>query len=142
MTPPGRRVAIDYGRKRIGLAVCDALGITTRPLAVLRSTTLDEDLKAIERHCRDEQAAGVVIGVPVQLDGAEGRAASEVRLFASVLRERLGLPVDEVDERLTTRGAHALLKEAGHRHARRKAKLDSTAAMLILRSWLDARKRG
>ncbi len=142
MTPPGRRIAIDYGPRRIGLAVCGALGITTRPIAVLESTTLDDDLKAIESHCREEQAAGLVIGVPVQLDGVEGRAASEVRLFASVLRERLGLPVDEVDERLTTKGAHALLKDAGHRHARRKAKLDSTAAMLILRSWLDARKRG
>jgi|RhiMethySRZTD1v2_1073278.scaffolds.fasta_scaffold1793604_2 putative Holliday junction resolvase len=141
MTPPGRWIAIDYGRKRIGLAVCDALGITTRPLAVLRSTTLEEDLQAIARWCKDEQVAGVVIGVPVQLDGEVGRAANEVRLFAAVLRERLGLQVEEVDERLTTKGAHALLKEAGHRHARRKAKLDSTAAMLILRSWLDARKR-
>jgi putative Holliday junction resolvase len=142
VTPPGRRLAIDYGRKRIGLAVCDALGITTRALPLLRSTTLDEDLKAIERHCEEERVEGIVIGVPVKLDGIEGRAATEVRLFASVLRERLRLPVEEVDERLTTKGAHVLLKEAGHRHARRKARLDGTAAMLILKAWLDRRRHG
>jgi putative Holliday junction resolvase len=142
MTPPGRRLAVDYGRKRIGLAVCDALGITTRALPMLESTALEQDLRAIERHCKEEDAAGIVVGIPLDLTGGEGRAAQEVRLFAAVLRERLALPVDEVDERLTTKGAHALLKDAGHRHAKRKARVDSTAAMLILRAWLDRRKHG
>jgi putative Holliday junction resolvase len=140
MSAPGRRLAIDYGRKRIGLAVCDALGITTRALPLLESTTLVADLDAIARLCAEEEAAGVVIGIPLRLDGSEGRAADEVKLFARVLRERLPVPVDEIDERLTTKGAHALLKDAGKRHAQRKGKLDSTAAMLILRAWLDRRK--
>lgn len=140
MTAPGRRLAVDYGRRRIGLAVCDALGITTRALPLLVSTTLDADLIAIEKHCRDEQVLGIVIGIPTQMDGHPGRAAGEVRAFAAVLRERLHLPVDEEDERLSTKNAHALLKEGGHRHAARKGRLDSAAAMLILRSWL-ARQR-
>ena len=140
--PPGRRLAVDYGRKRIGLAVCDALGITTRALPLLVSTKLDADLEAIARHCKEEEIEGIVIGIPIQLDGAEGRAASEVKLFASVLRERIGLPVDEVDERLTTKSAHALLKDAGFRHARRKPRLDGAAAMLILKAWIERRKRG
>ncbi len=141
MSAPGRRLAVDYGRRRIGLAVCDPLGITTRALPSLLSTTLDEDLATIAGHCRAEEVEGLVIGVPIRLDGGEGRAASEVRLFAAVLRERLKLEVDEVDERLTTKGAHALLKEAGHRHAQRRPRLDGTAAMLILRTWLERRKR-
>jgi putative Holliday junction resolvase len=140
LAPPGRRLAIDYGRKRIGLAVCDELGITTRPLPVLESTNLEADVAAIARHCADEQVRGLVIGVPLEMSGGEGRASSEVRLFAAVLRERLPLPVDEIDERLSTRGAHALLKSAGQRHAQRKKSIDSTAAMLILRSWLEQRK--
>ena len=140
MNAPGRRLAIDYGRKRIGLAVCDALGISTRALPQLTSTTVDADLKALARVVAEEEIVGVVIGLPLQLDGQEGRAAREVRLFANVLRETLKLPVDEVDERMSTKAAHALLKDAGQRHAERRQRLDSTAAVLILRSWLAARK--
>ncbi len=140
MTAPGRRLGVDYGRKRIGLAVCDALGITTRPLPLLQSTTLDADLVELERVVRAEEACGLVIGIPIQLDGEEGRAAREVKLFAAVLRERLKLPVDEVDERLSSKGAHALLKDAGQRHAQRRGRVDSTAASLILKAWLDRRK--
>lgn len=140
MTPPGRRLAIDYGRKRIGLAVCDGLGISMKPLPPLQSTTLESDLAALARTVAAEEIVGIVIGMPLQLDGEEGRAAQEVKLFAAVLRERLHLPVDEIDERMTTKAAHALMKSAGHRHADRRPRLDSTAAMLILRTWIDRRK--
>jgi putative Holliday junction resolvase len=140
MTAPGRRLALDYGRRRIGLAVCDALGITTRPLPMLVRTNLAADLEAIAACCTEQEAQGIVVGIPFNLDGEAGRAADEVSLFARVLRERVELPVDEVDERLSTRAAHAFLADAGHRHAKRKARLDSTAAMLILRAWLARRK--
>ena len=140
MNGPGRRLAVDWGRKRIGLAVCDALGLTTRALPILTSSTVEADVAAIAQLCRDEEVVGIVIGIPTQMNGVEGRAAAEVSLFARVLREKIALPVDEEDERLTSKGAHALLKDAGHRHAARKGRIDSTAAMLILRSWLQRRK--
>ena len=140
MTAPGRRLAIDYGRKRIGLALCDGLGISMRPLPPLQSTTLEADLVALKRVVAAEEIVGIVIGLPLQLDGEIGRAAQEVVLFAAVLREQLKLPVDEVDERMTTKAAHALMKSAGHRHADRRPRLDSTAAMLILKTWLERRK--
>ncbi|MBL8841955.1 MAG: Holliday junction resolvase RuvX [Planctomycetes bacterium] len=140
MSAPGRRLAIDYGRKRIGLARCDGLGLTTQPLPMLQSTTLEADLKALARVVAEEEIVGIVIGIPLQLDGNEGRAAQEVKLFAAVLRERLHLDVDEVDERLSTKAAHALLKDAGQKHAQRKGRIDSTAARLILQSWLERRK--
>lgn len=140
MSLPGRRLAIDYGRKRIGLAVSDPLGIATRPLPLLESSTLDADLAAIARIVADEEVAGIVIGIPLQLDGGDGRAAQEVRLFANVLRERFKLPVDEIDERMTTKAAHALMKDAGQRHSQRKGRIDSTAALLILKTWLDRRR--
>ena len=136
----GRRLAIDYGKKRIGLAVSDPLGIATRPLPLLQSTTLDADLVALAKILADEEVAGIVIGIPLQLDGGDGRAAQEVRLFANVLRERFKLPVDEIDERMTTKAAHALMKDAGQRHAQRKGRVDSTAALLILKTWLDKRR--
>lgn len=140
MTPPGRRLAIDYGKKRIGLAVCDPLGIATRPLPVLQSTSVSADLDALAKVVADEEVAGLVLGIPLQLDGADGRAAQEVRLFANVLRERFQLPVDEIDERMTTKAAHALMKDAGQRHSQRKGRIDSTAALLILKTWLDKRR--
>jgi len=140
VTPPGRRLAIDYGKKRIGLAVCDPLGIATRPLPVLQSTSVSADLDALAKVVADEEVAGLVLGIPLQLDGADGRAAQEVRLFANVLRERFQLPVDEIDERMTTKAAHALMKDAGQRHSQRKGRIDSTAALLILKTWLDKRR--
>jgi putative Holliday junction resolvase len=140
VSAPGRRLAVDWGRRRIGLAVCDGLGLTTRGLPKLLSTTLEADLAALAKICKDEEIVGIVIGIPTQMDGVDGRAAGEVRLFASVLRERLPFPVDEEDERLTSKNAHALLKDAGHRHSARRPRIDSTAAMLILRSWLQRRK--
>jgi putative Holliday junction resolvase len=140
VSAPGRRLAVDWGRKRIGLAVCDALGLTTRALPLLQSTTVDADVAAIERLCKEEEVVGIVIGIPTQMNGIDGRAAEEVSLFARVLRERIALPIDEQDERLSSKGAHALLKDAGQKHSSRKKRIDSTAAMLILRSWLQRRK--
>ena len=140
MSAPGRHLAVDWGRKRIGLAVCDALGLTTRGLPLLISTTVDADVAAIARLCKEEEVVGIVIGIPTQMNGIDGRAAEEVSLFARVLRERIALPIDEQDERLSSKGAHALLKDAGQKHAARKGRIDSTAAMLILRSWLQRRK--
>jgi putative Holliday junction resolvase len=140
MSAPGRRLALDYGRRRIGLAVCDGLGISMKPLPPLGSTTPAADLAALERIVAEEEIVGIVLGMPLTLAGDEGRAAQEVKLFGAVLRERLRLPVDEIDERMTTKAAHALLKSAGASHAERKPRLDSAAAMLILRTWLDRRK--
>ncbi len=140
MSAPGRRLALDYGRRRIGLAVCDGLGLSIKPLPPLESTTPTADLAALERVVADEEIVGIVLGLPLTLSGDEGRAAQEVKLFGAVLRERLRLAVDEVDERMTTKAAHALMKSAGATHAQRKPRLDSAAAMLILRTWLDRRK--
>jgi putative Holliday junction resolvase len=140
VSAPGRRLAVDWGRKRIGLAVCDALGLTTRALPLLISTTVDADVAAIRKLCEEEEVVGIVIGIPTQMNGIDGRAAAEVSLFARVLREQIKLPIDEQDERLSSKGAHALLKDAGQKHSARKGRIDSTAAMLILRSWLQRRK--
>jgi len=134
-------LALDYGRARIGLAVCDALGISCRPLPALQRTGGEADLRALQRLCEEEGVEALVVGLPLQLDGEEGLAAREVRTFIETLRQNLGLPVEEVDERLTSRQAHAVLKDAGIRHKRRKELVDSTAAVLLLQAYL-ARLRG
>ena len=99
------------------------------------------DLRALQRLCEEEEVDALVVGLPLQLDGAEGPAVREVRAFIESLRAALGLPVEEVDERLTSRQAHAVLKDAGVRHKRRKELVDSTAAVLLLQAHL-ARRRG
>ena len=136
-----RFLALDHGRARIGLAVSDALGLSCRPLPALQRTELAADLRALQRLCEEEEVDALVVGLPLQLDGAEGPAVREVRAFIESVRAALGLPVEEVDERLTSRQAHAILKDAGVRHKRRKELVDSTAAVLLLQAHL-ARRRG
>lgn len=133
-------LAIDYGRKRIGLAVCDGLGLTTRPLAAVDGENPERALAELEAHCREEEVEVLLIGLPLRMDGSEGEAVAEVRRFAERLRERVGLPVQEQDERLTSRHAHAVLKSAGVKHKQRRSKVDSSAALLLLQSFLAANR--
>lgn len=137
-------LAVDYGRKRVGLAVSDPLGITARPLdALIRSGPgTGEVIDGILKECEEENAGRIVVGLPVQMDGTEGLAAEEVRRFVEELRARTELPVEQEDERLSSRAAHAVMKDAGVKHKKRKERVDSAAALIVLQSFLAKRKRG
>ncbi len=132
-----RVLAIDYGRARIGLALSDGLRLTARPLPLLESKTLDENVAAIGKVCEQEEVGVIVLGLPLRLDGTEGEAVQEVRAFQTALREAVSIPIEEVDERLTSRQAHALLKDAGINHRQRRKRVDSAAALLLLREFLS-----
>ena len=130
-------LAIDYGRARIGLAISAPLGIVGRPLPAVDARDRDAALREIAELCQEEQVARVVVGIPLRMDGTEGEAVQEVRQFLRLLGARFSLPIEEVDERLTSRAAHALLKDAGVRHKKRKQKVDSSAALLMLQDYLS-----
>lgn len=129
-------LALDYGRARVGLAISDALGITCRPLAALKVADPGDILQEIQRICTDEEVGTLLLGIPFQLDGQEGAAVEEVRAFQKRLHERVGLPIREIDERLSSKEAHAWMKSAGVQYKQRREHVDSTAAWILLKNYL------
>ena len=136
----GRVLAIDYGRKRLGLAVSDPLRLTARPLATWSRSNRRRDLARLRSLCREQEIGQIVVGWPLQLSGARGEMASEAARFAEAIRKELGLAVELVDERLTSWEAEQALAETApgrRREGTRKAqKLDEVAAAVILRDYL------
>lgn len=135
----GRTLAVDYGGKRTGLAVCDPLGIAAHPLSAVVTTDLDETVDAVVRQVRERDVVRLLVGMPFLPDGREGEQAQHVRVFLDALRRRLPerTEVLERDERHTTKEAKTLLREAGLDPRKHKDKIDSLAAVVILREWLD-----
>ncbi len=132
-----RTIAVDLGRRRIGLAVTDPLGLTAQGLPSLerRADAVDQ----VIRVCREWGAGTVVVGLPLNMDGSRGPAAAEAEAFGSELGRRSGLKVVFQDERLTSVSANRALVEAGvRRDKRRKGGLvDRAAAVLILQAYLE-----
>ena len=139
---PVRILALDLGDVRIGLAVSDPLGITAQPLPHIRTGSLGVRRLAgrIAEVARGEEAAEVVIGLPLLLSGEEGERAAKTREFAAALETFLpGVPVHLWDERLTTVEVERAMIAGNVRRNRRKQKIDSLAAVLILQGFLDVR---
>jgi putative Holliday junction resolvase len=134
-----RIAALDVGDARIGVAVSDELGLTTRGIGVVRRTGGTRDLEAIASLLAPYAPARVVVGLPLNMDGSEGRQAAKVRRFAARVGAHTGLAVELWDERLTTVEAEAVLRETGVARKRRRGLVDQVAAAGILRSYLAAR---
>jgi len=134
----GRYVGLDPGERRIGIAASDALGLLARPVGIAES---EEDLDAVLRDLAAEgEIAGIVVGLPRNMDGSLGPKAREAEAFAGRLRARTGLSVVLWDERLSTVEAGRRLAEQGIRGRRRAERIDAQAARVILQSYLDARR--
>jgi putative Holliday junction resolvase len=133
-----RVVGLDLGSRRIGVAVSDPTGTIASPHDVLeRSGDRDSDHAGIARLVAELGAARVVVGLPLSLSGAAGRAAREVTEEAEALAKVVGVPVETFDERLTTVTAERTLSEQGLRAKQRRAVVDKVAAAVILQAWLD-----
>jgi putative Holliday junction resolvase len=130
--------AVDFGKKRIGLAVSDASGIGAYPLCTIERRSNRLDFAAIQRQLAGREVARVVIGLPLSMDGSEGTTALAARQFGIQLGKYLGLPIDFQDERLSSIEADERLASASVRRGRRKAARDSMAAAVILEGWLEA----
>ena len=135
----GRALGIDPGSVRIGLALSDPLGITAQPIEYLERIGSRRDLNNISECVRQHEVRTVVIGFPLTLAGEEGEAARASRELAEGLKRRLpGVRIELWDERLTTAQAERTMVTGKVRRAKRRQRIDSLAAALILQSWLDA----
>lgn len=144
--PSGRTLALDVGDRRIGLAITDALGLTAQPLFTIHRTTLRADLKSIARFIRKHEITTLVVGNPLHADGSPSPQSAKTQVFAAALfAEHPTLAHHLLDERLTTREAHALLDASGTtRHdatdrQARKDRIDQIAATLLLEAFLAHR---
>lgn len=134
-----RILGLDYGTRRIGVAVSDPLGLTAGPLEVLDATAGDLDDR-LRNLAADLGVELIVVGLPVGLDGREGPAALDARRFADRVAAATGLPVEVYDERFSTVTAERVLLEAGLRRERRKQARDRVAAAVFLQAYLDGRR--
>jgi len=130
--------AIDYGKRRMGVAACDAAGILVYPAAVIQRRSLKSDTDALMALLSELEVNLVIVGLPLNMDGTTGPAALEARQFARHLRDATGLEIELYDERLSTFEAEERLKNTSRR--RRASMVDAVAAMVILESWLHARR--
>jgi putative Holliday junction resolvase len=132
--------ALDVGDARIGVAVSDDLGVSVRGIGVVRRRGGVHDLQAVAKMLAPHEVEHLVVGLPLNMDGTEGRQAARVRAFGDRLRAHLDVPIEFWDERLSTFQAGGLLRERGVRPARRAQLIDQVAAEVILRSYLDGRR--
>jgi putative Holliday junction resolvase len=148
----GRILALDYGRARIGVALADRAAGIAQPFTTLDRINRNEDMRRLRELARAEGVKEIVVGLPLKLDGAHGEMADEAARFAERVRKQIGLPVEMVDERLTSWEAERILEEElGRRIVREtlrpgekrktrepdgKYTVDAVAAMVILREYL------
>lgn len=131
-----RILALDYGTKRIGVALSDELGWTAQPLETFERRTLDRDIAHILQLVGTHEVGRVLLGFPLQLDGREGPAIQAMREFATRLEQGLSVPLVLWDERMTTKAAEDLLIAADVSRKKRKGAVDRVAAAILLQSYL------
>jgi putative Holliday junction resolvase len=132
----GRVLALDVGKKRIGLAVSDELGLTAQGLETLVRTRIRDDLAALEQIVLTRHVDTLLVGEPLHMSGAESRQSEYTREFAERLAGRLKLPVVYWDERLTSKEAERLMREGGASLEQSRQAVDRMSAVLILESYL------
>jgi len=144
-------LAIDYGRVRMGLAIADATTQLVQPLGTLERVNRNEDMRRLRELAREHHVKQIVLGLPLRLDGTRGEMAEEAERFAQRVRKQIGVPVEMVDERLTSWEAERLLEETQGRtiqeekrsgrartgKAQSKVSVDAVAAAVILKEFLD-----
>jgi putative Holliday junction resolvase len=150
--PRGRRLGVDVGKVRVGVAISDPDGILATPLVTVArdrvfaeegaaADSVPADIAELVRLAGEHEAVQIVVGLPVRLNGAEGPAAIDIRAYAERLARAVQVPVVLTDERMSTVVATRRLAERGVRGKRQRAVVDQAAAVEILQSWLDAQRR-
>ena len=131
-------IAIDHGAARIGLAISDPVGIMAHPLETVPNN--DQAISRLLELIQQRQARSIIIGMPLHMDGSEGKAALKIRNFANQLKKALSapLPIEFVDERMTTVAASDKLREAGKKAKNQKEIIDQAAAVEILNSYMQS----
>jgi putative Holliday junction resolvase len=141
-TGKGRILALDLGKKRIGLALSDPLGITAQGLPTLQRTNIREDLSCIEHIILERGVTLLLMGNPLHMSGDPGRQAAYVHAFGDRLAAHTGVPLKYWDERLTTVEAHRVLRSSGIGIEKRAKAIDKLSAVILLESYLDSEANG
>ncbi len=137
-----RILGLDYGDRRIGVAICDELGITAQGVATLYRKNREADLDMIADLVKRHGVERIVIGYPLRLDGGEGIQCEKINRFVRRLEMRFSFPVIRWDESLSTKEAEELLNRRGVRREKQRDVVDRVAASIILQGYLDAAARG
>lgn len=140
MKPRIAALGLDIGKKRIGVAGCDGLGLLATPITTIKRQSWEADIQALQEIIEARQVNILVVGLPYSMSGNLGFQAEYVQDYAAKLQDALGLPIEYVDERLTSVEAEAQLKEKKRFSPRDKGIIDRHAAAIILQQWLDQLK--
>jgi putative Holliday junction resolvase len=133
----GPILALDYGTRRIGIAVSDVEAQFAFPVGVLTCRGRERDLAALRQLLAERSIRRIVVGLPIHMDGRRGDTAIAAEKFANAIAEMAGLPVEMLDERWTTREAERALGESPRGRRKRREAVDSAAATLLLRAYLE-----
>lgn len=131
-------LALDIGKKRIGVAGCDRLGLFATGLTTIERQSLPQVIEALRPIVQERDVTRLVIGMPYRMDGTIGPQAKHTRKTGQAIAQALNLPIDWIDERLTSYAAEELLKAENIAPSRHKGLIDRKAAAIILQQWLDA----
>ncbi|MBC8122302.1 MAG: Holliday junction resolvase RuvX [Gemmatimonadaceae bacterium] len=134
-------LGLDVGDRRIGVAGCDATGLVATPLATITRSEWSIDVQTIRGWIRERRAETVVIGLPRNMNGSIGPQALRVQKFGERLALDLEMPIDYVDERLSTVQAERSLRSSNISSSKRRSLIDQQAAAVILQQWLDTRRQ-
>ena len=135
-------LGLDYGEKRIGVAICDDLGMTARGIATIARKYWKRDIEQIAGLVSEYDVEKIVVGYPVRLDGTEGIQCEKVNRFIDVLERGVSVPVVKWNEALSTKEAESLLIEADMNRRKRRGVVDKLAAAIILQDYLDHNQQG
>jgi putative Holliday junction resolvase len=138
---PISALGLDVGKKRIGIAGCDGTGLIATGLTTLERQSFQQDVEAIRQMVLERQVQILVVGLPYNMDGSIGFQAKQVQKFARRLAQALNLPLEYVDERLTSFQAEQLMQAATQSPSRNKGLIDRKAAAIILQQWLDEQRQ-
>ena len=133
-------LGLDVGKKRVGVAGCDGTGLIATGLTTIERTSLKQDIEQLQKLVEEREVQVLVVGLPYSMDGTLGFQAQQVKKFAQRVGKALQLPVEYVDERLTSLEAEQQLKEQKRFSYRNKGLVDRQAAAIILQQWLDRRR--
>ena len=138
-----RILALDVGTKNIGMAICDPLGITAQSLPTIRRKgQTEKDVQFVTAAVKEYAVETIVVGLPKNMNGTEGPSCDMAKEFAAEVEKAVDTPIVFWDERLTSRIAENAMIEADLSRKKRKQKVDSLAAILILQNYLDYLKSG
>jgi putative Holliday junction resolvase len=136
-----RVLAIDHGTKRMGIAISDELKMIAQPLEYIPAEPFAKFLDRLKEILREKGVELIIVGMPRNMDGSYGPAALKVQEFVAALKSAVTVPIQTLDERLTSVQANRFLLEGNVRRAQRKEKVDKTAAALLLQGYLDSVRR-